>query len=57
MIDLNAAVPKAERMLAELGIEMARERDAYYDDVEYAASLLDVTYEQLQADPDDESSL
>ena len=31
---------KAERMLAELGIEMGRERETYYSDEEYAAALL-----------------
>lgn len=44
---------KAERILAELGIEMARERDAYFDDVEYAASLLGVEPEQLRNKRDD----
>ncbi len=38
---------KAERMLATLGIEMAREREAYYSDDEYAASLLGATLAQL----------
>jgi hypothetical protein len=31
---------KAERMLSTLDIEMARERETYYSDEEYAASLL-----------------
>jgi len=39
---------KAERMLATLGIEMARERDTYYGDEEYAAALLGVEIETLQ---------
>ena len=34
---------KAERMLSSLGIEMARERDTYYSDREYAAALLGVS--------------
>lgn len=38
---------KAERMLSELGIDMACERDTYYDDTEYAAALLNVSTEQL----------
>jgi hypothetical protein len=32
---------KTEHMLHSLGIELGRERDAYYSDLEYAASLLD----------------
>lgn len=43
---------KAERMLAELGIDMAREREAYFDDAEYAASLLGVEPEQLRREDD-----
>jgi hypothetical protein len=39
---------KAERMLASLGLEMARERDAYYSDLEYAAAILGVTPHELQ---------
>jgi hypothetical protein len=31
---------KAERMLAELGIDVAREHATYYNDDEYAAALL-----------------
>jgi hypothetical protein len=38
---------KAEHMLDSLGIEIARERAAYYTDHEYAASLLGVTQEEL----------
>ncbi len=38
---------KAERMLASLGIERGRERDAYFTDEEYAAALLGVTPKQL----------
>jgi hypothetical protein len=40
---------KAERMLVELGIEMAQEREAYYSDEEYAAALLGTTIEKLDA--------
>jgi hypothetical protein len=39
---------KAERLLASLGIERGRERDAYYDDEEYAAALLGTTPEELE---------
>ncbi len=39
---------KAERMLATLGIDMAREREAYYSDNEYAAALLGATPEELE---------
>lgn len=38
---------KAERLLASLGIERGRERDAYFDDEEYAAALLGTTPEEL----------
>ncbi|MFV1968015.1 MAG: hypothetical protein ACC628_21530 [Pirellulaceae bacterium] len=38
---------KAERMLETLSIEMGRERDTYYSDEEYAASLLGITPESL----------
>lgn len=38
---------RAEQMLASLGVEMARERDAYYSDLEYAAAILGTTPEQL----------
>jgi hypothetical protein len=38
---------KAERLLANLDIERGRERDAYYDDEEYAAALLGTTPEEL----------
>lgn len=37
----------AERMLATLGLELRRERETYYDDEEYAASLLGVTLDEL----------
>ncbi len=40
---------KAEQMLASLGLEMARERDTYYSDFEYAAALLGSTPEELTA--------
>ncbi len=39
---------KAERMLASLGIERGRERDAYYDDEEYAAALLGTCRDELE---------
>jgi hypothetical protein len=39
---------KAERMLVTLGIDMAREREAYYSDNEYAAALLGVTPAELE---------
>jgi hypothetical protein len=39
---------KAERLLASLGIERGRERDAYYDDEEYAAALLGTTPGELE---------
>ena len=38
---------KAERLLDTLGIERGRERDAYYSDEEYAASLLGTNLAQL----------
>lgn len=44
---------KAERMLSTLGIDMARERETYYSDAEYAASLLGVSLEQLRDDGED----
>jgi hypothetical protein len=40
---------KAERMLSTLEIEMAREREAYYSDEEYAASLLGTDVATLDA--------
>jgi hypothetical protein len=39
---------KAERMLDSLGIDMARERETYYSDDEYAAALLGTTPELLR---------
>jgi hypothetical protein len=39
---------RAERLLANLGIERGREREAYYSDEEYAASLLGSTPDQLR---------
>ncbi len=39
---------KAERMLANLEIDMAHEREAYYSDNEYAAALLGVTPAELE---------
>lgn len=38
---------KAEYMLAALGIEMARERELYQDDNEYAAALLGISPERM----------
>lgn len=38
---------KAERMLQELQIEKANERAAYYNDEEYAASLLGISSDNL----------
>ena len=38
---------RAEQMLRSLGIEMGREREAYYTDEEYAAALLGVSTESL----------
>ena len=40
---------KAEQMLQSLGIEMARERQTYYTDQEYAAAILGTTPEELEA--------
>jgi hypothetical protein len=39
---------RAERMLSSLGIDMARERQSYYSDTEYAAALLGQTPQSLQ---------
>ncbi len=38
---------KTEHMLHSLGIEMGRERQAYFSDLEYAASLLDTRPEMI----------
>jgi hypothetical protein len=38
---------KAERMLDSLGLLMARERDTYYSDAEYAAAILGMTPTEL----------
>jgi hypothetical protein len=40
---------RAEHMLQSLGIELARERAAYYDDGEYAATLLSASPEELES--------
>lgn len=40
---------KAEHMLHTLGIELGRERDAYFSDLEYASALLDTTPESIAA--------
>jgi hypothetical protein len=46
---------KIEHMLHSLGIELGREREAYFDDLEYAAALLDTRPDSiadiLAADP------
>jgi hypothetical protein len=39
---------KAEHMLESLGIQIAREREAYFSDQEYAASLLGVAPAELE---------
>jgi hypothetical protein len=39
---------KAEQMLSNLNIEMAHERETYFNDEEYAAALLGVTPETLR---------
>jgi hypothetical protein len=38
---------QAERMLNTLGLDLVNERNAYYSDEEYAASLLNITQERL----------
>jgi hypothetical protein len=38
---------QAEQMLGTLGIELAREREAYYTDEEYAAALLRIRPNEL----------
>lgn len=38
---------KTEHMLASLGIELGRERDAYFNDLEYAAALIDSVPERF----------
>ena len=38
---------QAERMLDSLGIQMARERDTYFSDIEYAAAILGTTTDAL----------
>ena len=38
---------KAEQMLATLGVFLGRERDAYFTDEEYAASLLGTSTEKI----------
>lgn len=39
---------KAERLMQQRGIEMGRERETYYTDEEYAASILGTTVEQMR---------
>jgi hypothetical protein len=43
------SMEKVEHMLGSLGIELAGERNAYYSDYEYAASLLGTTPDELDA--------
>ena len=38
---------KAEQMLVTLGIQMARERETYFSDYEYAAAILGTTTQSL----------
>jgi hypothetical protein len=38
---------KSEHMLDALGIELGRERDAYFSDLEYAAALLDTKPDEI----------
>jgi hypothetical protein len=45
----NYPLEKAERMLAELGIDLARERAAYFGNEEYAAALLGTSADQLDS--------
>jgi hypothetical protein len=40
---------RAEYMLSSLGIDLARERAAYFDDYEYAAAVLGTTPEALES--------
>jgi hypothetical protein len=40
---------KAERILASLGVNLARERETYYSDAEYAAAILGRTTSELDA--------
>ena len=40
---------KIEHMIASLGIELGREREAYFSDLEYAAALLDARPEAIDA--------
>ena len=47
---------KAEQMLESLGIQMAREREAYFSDYEYAAAILGTTPEALEEEFGGESS-
>ncbi len=42
-------IENAERILGEMGIQMAQERAVYYDDAEYAAAILGKTSKELDA--------
>lgn len=45
---------RAEHMLESLGIDISNERATYYDDIEYAASILNIDSRLLSdGDPDD----
>ena len=46
-IERRYPLETAEGMLSSLGVEMGRERATYYDDEEYAASLLGVSLDEL----------
>jgi hypothetical protein len=50
LAQLKRAYPreKAEHMLASLGIDMARERETYFSEQEYAAALLGTTLDEMQ---------
>jgi hypothetical protein len=45
---------KAEQLLAHLGVQRAREREAYFSDEEYAAAILGHSVESLRAALDDQ---
>ena len=44
---------KTERLLDALGVDMAREREAYYSDLEYAAAILGIAPDDLEIDGPD----
>lgn len=47
---------RAEQLLASLGVQQARERDAYFSDEEYAAALLGQTVDSLRRAVDSANS-